>query len=98
MACMVPLRQGLSAPPAANAADTKDMARRAAPAVLRTLSVMSLLGRTWFVMALASIAFTGCGQREGGAPVQPGADDGRVVEASGTVTATRGGQTRPLAV
>ena len=59
---------------------------------------MSLLRRTSLILALATTTLTGCSQREGGAPVQPGADDGRVVEVSGAVTATRGGATRPLAV
>jgi hypothetical protein len=59
---------------------------------------MSLLGRTRFVVALASIAFTGCSQPERGAAVVPGAEAGRVVEVSGAVTATRSGQARRLAV
>jgi hypothetical protein len=56
-------------------------------------------GRTlWLALVLGGGALTACGQRETGAAVVPGAAAGTVVQASGSVTATRAGASRALAV
>lgn len=62
------------------------------------MAVPTLRRAVWLALVLGASATTGCGQRDSGAVVLPGAAAGTIVQVSGTVTARRGGQTRALAV